>query len=84
MVFTRPERPVFIQEFYVKIPQYAYRMKMKAGMTGWAQIHGWRGNTSLERRLEHDLYYINNWSPGLDAEIMATTLWKGLVHKNAN
>jgi len=53
-------------------------------MTGWAQIHGWRGNTSLERRLEHDLYYINNWSPVLDIEIMATTLWKGLVHKNAN
>jgi len=57
---------------------------MKAGMTGWAQIHGWRGNSNLERRLEHDLYYINNWSPGLDIEIMATTLWKGLVHKNSN
>ena len=84
MVGPRPERPMFIQGFQDKIPQYAYRMKMKAGMTGWAQIHGWRGNTSLERRLEHDLYYINNWSPGLDIEIMATTLWKGLVHKNAN
>ncbi|MCH7501214.1 MAG: undecaprenyl-phosphate glucose phosphotransferase [Nitrospinae bacterium] len=84
MVGPRPERPMFIQEFNEKIPQYAYRMKMKAGMTGWAQIHGWRGNTSLERRIEHDLYYINNWSPGLDIEIMATTLWKGLMHKNAN
>lgn len=84
MVGPRPERPVFIQEFRKTIPQYAHRMKMKAGMTGWAQVHGWRGNTSLERRVEHDLYYINNWSPGLDIEIMATTLWKGLVHKNAN
>jgi len=84
MVGPRPERPMFIKEFNEKIPQYAYRMKMKAGMTGWAQIHGWRGNTSLERRLEHDLYYINNWSFGLDIDIMATTLWKGLVHKNAN
>ena len=58
MVCPRTERPMFIQEFNEKIPQYVYRMKMKAGMTGWAQIHGWRGNNSLERRLEHDLYYI--------------------------
>ncbi len=84
IVGPRPERPVFIREFKKTIPQYAHRMKMKAGMTGWAQVHGLRGNSSLERRVEHDLYYINNWSPGLDAEIMATTIWKGLVHKNAS
>ena len=84
MVGPRPERPVFIQEFKKTIPKYAHRMKMKAGMTGWAQIHGWRGDTCLERRVEHDLYYINNWSPGLDVEIMATTVWKGLIHNNAN
>jgi len=84
IVGPRPERPVFIREFKKTVPNYAHRMKMKAGMTGWAQIHGWRGDTSLERRVEHDLYYINNWSPGLDAEIMATTIWKGLAHKNAN
>ena len=84
MVGPRPERPVFIQEFKKTIPKYAHRMKMKAGMTGWAQIHGWRGDTCLEKRVEHDLYYINNWSPGLDVEIMATTIWKGLIHNNAN
>lgn len=84
IVGPRPERPVFIQEFKKTVPQYAHRMKMKAGMTGWAQIHGWRGNSSLEKRVEHDLYYINNWSPGLDGKIMVTTLWKGLFHKNAN
>jgi Undecaprenyl-phosphate glucose phosphotransferase len=84
MVGPRPERPVFIQEFKKTIPKYVHRMKMKAGLTGWAQIHGWRGDTCLERRVEHDLYYINHWSPGLDVEIMATTVWKGLIHKNAN
>ena len=84
IVGPRHERPVFIREFKKTVPRYTHRMKMKAGMTGWAQVHGWRGDTSLERRIEHDLYYINNWSPGLDAEIMATTIWKGLVHKNAN
>ena len=84
MVGPRPERAVFIQEFKKTIPKYAHRMKMKAGMTGWAQVHGWRGDTCLERRVEHDLHYINHWSLGLDLEIMATTMWKGLVHKNAN
>ena len=84
MVGPRPERPVFIQEFKKSVPKYAHRLKMKAGMTGWAQIHGWRGDTSLERRVEHDLYYINHWSPGLDIEIMAMTIWKGMAHDNAN
>jgi Undecaprenyl-phosphate glucose phosphotransferase len=84
IVGPRPERPVFIKEFKKTIPNYAHRMKIKAGMTGWAQIHGWRGDTCLNRRVEHDLYYINHWSPGLDVEIMAATVWKGLVHKNAS
>ena len=84
MVGPRPERPVFIKDFKKSVPKYAHRLKMKAGMTGWAQIHGWRGDTCLERRIEHDLYYINHWSPGLDVEIMATTIWKGLIHNNAN
>ena len=84
MVGPRPERPVFIEDFKKSVPNYSYRMKIKAGMTGWAQIHGWRGDTSLKKRIEHDLYYIDNWSPALDIEIMATTLWKGMVHKNAN
>lgn len=56
---------------------------MKAGITGWAQINGWRGNTSLEQRLEYDLYYIEHWSMWFDLKIMLLTLWKGLFHKNA-
>ena len=56
---------------------------LSAGMTGWAQVQGWRGNTSLEKRLEHDLYYIQHWSLGLDLKILWLTLWRGFIHKNA-
>jgi putative colanic acid biosynthesis UDP-glucose lipid carrier transferase len=56
---------------------------VRAGITGWAQINGWRGNTSLESRIECDLFYIKNWSYGLDLKILVLTLWKGFVHKNA-
>jgi putative colanic acid biosynthesis UDP-glucose lipid carrier transferase len=56
---------------------------MKAGITGWAQVNGWRGNTSLEKRIECDLYYIENWSLMLDLEIMCKTIWRGLVNKHA-
>jgi lipopolysaccharide/colanic/teichoic acid biosynthesis glycosyltransferase len=59
------------------------RHKVKAGITGWAQINGWRGNTSLERRIECDLYYIRNWSYVLDLKILLLTFWKGFVNKNA-
>ncbi len=83
LVGPRPERPEFIAEFKSKVPKYMLRHKMKAGITGWAQINGWRGNTSLERRIEHDLYYIENWSLGLDLRIMAQTVYKGFVHPHA-
>lgn len=83
IVGPRPERPVFIEEFRKKIPGYMLRHKMKAGITGWAQVNGWRGNTSLEKRIECDLYYIENWSIWLDIKIMWLTIWKGLVNKNA-
>jgi Undecaprenyl-phosphate glucose phosphotransferase len=83
VVGPRPERPVFIQEFKSQIPGYMLRHKMKAGITGWAQVHGWRGNTSLEKRIEYDLYYIQHWSLWLDFKIMWMTLWNGFVHKNA-
>ena len=59
------------------------RHKMKAGITGWAQVNGWRGNTDLTKRLEHDIYYIENWSLMLDLKILILTLWKGLVNRNA-
>jgi len=83
LVGPRPERPELIQSFKDKIPKYMLRHKMKAGMTGWAQIHGWRGNTSLEKRIEFDLYYIENWSLPLDSKILFKTLWKGVFSKEA-
>lgn len=83
VVGPRPERPVFIEQFKDDIPRYMQRHKMKAGITGWAQVHGWRGNTSLEKRIEYDLYYIQHWSLRLDFKIMLMTLWKGFVHENA-
>lgn len=83
LVGPRPERPIFVQKFKEDIPHYMLRHKVKAGMTGWAQVNGWRGNTSLTRRIECDLYYIRNWSYLLDLKIITLTLWKGFVNKNA-
>jgi len=74
LVGPRPERPVFINEFRKQIPDYMLRHKVQAGMTGWAQVSGWRGNTSIERRIEHDLFYIENWSLLFDVKIIAMTL----------
>lgn len=83
LVGPRPERPVFVDKFRDQIPHYMLRHKVKAGMTGWAQINGWRGNTSLDRRIEFDLYYIRNWTFGLDIKILLLTVWKGFIHKHA-
>jgi Undecaprenyl-phosphate glucose phosphotransferase len=83
LVGPRPERPVFVAEFRKSMPRYMLRHRVKAGMTGWAQVHGWRGSTSLERRLEHDLYYIQHWSPAFDLKILWLTVWRGFVHRNA-
>jgi lipopolysaccharide/colanic/teichoic acid biosynthesis glycosyltransferase len=83
LVGPRPERPVFVEEFRHRMPRYMLRHRVKAGMTGWAQVQGWRGNTSLEKRLEHDLYYIQHWSLLLDIKILWLTLWCGFIHTNA-
>lgn len=83
IVGPRPERPVFIQEFRKNIPKYMLRHKMKAGITGWAQVNGWRGNTDIKKRLEHDIYYIENWSLSFDMKILWLTIWKGLINRNA-
>jgi Undecaprenyl-phosphate glucose phosphotransferase len=83
IVGPRPERPHFVEQFRHKIPQYMLRHKVKAGLTGWAQVNGWRGNTPLEKRIEYDLYYIENWSMRLDLKIMWLTLLKGFFHKHA-
>jgi len=83
VVGPRPERPVFIEQFRDKVPKYMLRHKMKAGITGWAQVNGWRGDTSIEKRIEFDLYYIQNWSLRLDLKIMIMTVWSGFVNENA-
>jgi Undecaprenyl-phosphate glucose phosphotransferase len=74
LVGPRPERPTFIEEFRREIPGYMLRHKVRAGMTGWAQVHGWRGDTSIHERVEHDLYYIQRWSFWLDLRILVMTL----------
>ncbi|HQU30417.1 MAG: undecaprenyl-phosphate glucose phosphotransferase [Planctomycetia bacterium] len=83
IVGPRPERPVFINNFRNAIPKYMLRHKMKAGITGWAQVSGWRGNTSVEKRIEYDLYYIENWSLHFDLKIIWLTLWNGFINKHA-
>ncbi|MEE9276460.1 MAG: undecaprenyl-phosphate glucose phosphotransferase [bacterium] len=83
LVGPRPERPVFVEEFRRSVPGYMLRHKITSGMTGWAQVNGWRGDTSIERRIEYDLHYIENWSLLFDLRILWLTLWKGIVSKNA-
>ena len=81
IVGPRPERPFFVEQFKHRIPQYMLRHKVKAGITGWAQVNGWRGNTSLEKRIEYDLYYIEHWSVSLDIKIMWLTVVRGLFQR---
>ncbi|MBX3412249.1 MAG: undecaprenyl-phosphate glucose phosphotransferase [Pirellulales bacterium] len=83
LVGPRPERDTFIERFRRELPGYTQRHRVKAGMTGWAQVNGWRGNTSLRRRLEFDLYYVANWSLLLDLKILWLTPWRGLRHRHA-
>lgn len=83
LVGPRPERPVFIEEFKRQIPRYHLRHKVKAGITGWAQINGLRGQTSIQKRIEYDLYYIENWSLLLDLKILLRTALGGFLSKNA-
>ena len=82
-VGPRPERPYFVEQLIKVVPYYNVRHSIKPGITGWAQVNGWRGNTSLEKRIEFDLYYIENWSLTLDFKIMWLTLVKGFFHKHA-
>jgi len=83
LIGPRPERPMFVEKYKDEIPHYMKKHLVKAGLTGWAQVHGWRGNTCLHTRIEHDLYYIENWSLWLDIKIIVMTVFRGLVHKNA-
>jgi Undecaprenyl-phosphate glucose phosphotransferase len=79
LVGPRPERPAFVSEFKHKIPNYMVRHRVKSGLTGWAQVNGWRGNTSIKKRIQFDLYYIENWSLALDLKILWMTLRHGIA-----
>ena len=83
IVGPRPERPYFVEQFKEEIPDYMKKHMVKAGITGWAQVNGFRGNTDLKKRIEYDLFYIENWSLWFDLKIMLLTIVKGLVNKNA-
>jgi Undecaprenyl-phosphate glucose phosphotransferase len=83
LVGPRPERPHFVEQFKDKIPNYMLRHRVPSGLTGWAQVHGWRGNSSLEKRIEFDLYYIENWSLYLDLKILVLTLFRGFGQTHA-
>ena len=83
LVGPRPERPPFVAQFRERIPQYMRRHRVKSGITGWAQVNGWRGNTSIEKRVEYDLYYIERWSLAFDVKIMLQTFWRGFSGPNA-
>ena len=83
LVGPRPERYEFVEKFKSEIPLYMKKHMVKAGMTGWAQINGYRGNTDLKKRIECDIYYIENWSILFDIKILLLTVFKGFVNKNA-
>lgn len=83
LVGPRPERPFFVEKFREEIPRYMVKHQVRPGLTGWAQVHGYRGNTSIRKRIEYDLYYIENWTLGLDFKIIFLTFFKGFVNKNA-
>lgn len=83
LVGPRPERPQFVENFKEEIPRYMVKHQVCPGITGWAQVNGYRGDTSIKKRIEYDLYYIENWTLGFDFKIIFLTLFKGFVNKNA-
>jgi exopolysaccharide biosynthesis polyprenyl glycosylphosphotransferase len=83
LVGPRPERPHFVEKYECQIPRYVERHKVKSGMTGWAQVNGFRGNTSIEERIKHDTYYIENWSLGFDVKILMRTFFEVFNSKTA-
>ena len=83
LVGPRPERPQFVEKFKEEIPRYMVKHQVRPGITGWAQINGYRGDTSIRKRIEYDIYYIENWSLGFDFKILFLTIFKGFINKNA-
>jgi lipopolysaccharide/colanic/teichoic acid biosynthesis glycosyltransferase len=84
LVGPRPERPMYVEEFRKRIPRYMERHREKAGMTGWAQVNGLRGDTSIEERTQYDLWYIENWSVWLDIKIILMTIWQTIFSEREN
>jgi exopolysaccharide biosynthesis polyprenyl glycosylphosphotransferase len=84
LVGPRPERPYFVREFSARLPHYARRMQVPPGLTGWAQVNGWRGDTSLESRLDYDLYYIDHWSVGFNLWIILLTPFRILAQQRGS
>ena len=83
LVGPRPERPQFVDKFKEEIPRYMVKHQVRPGLTGWAQVNGYRGDTSIRKRIDHDLYYIENWTIGFDFKIIIMTFFTGFVNKNA-
>lgn len=83
LIGPRPERPKFVEKFKEEIPRYMIKHQVRPGMTGWAQVNGFRGDTSIRRRIEYDVYYIENWTLGMDLKILFLTVFKGFINKNA-
>lgn len=83
VVGPRPERPYFVDKFLKEVAQYNNRHALKVGITGWAQVNGWRGDTSIDKRIEYDLYYLQNWSLVFDFRIIVMTVFSGLINKSA-
>lgn len=83
LVGPRPERPFYVEKFKEEIPHYMIKHQVRPGLTGWAQVNGFRGDTSIQKRIDHDLYYIENWTLGFDFKIMFLTIFKGFINKNA-
>ena len=83
MIGPRPERPLFVEKFREEIPRYMIKHQVRPGITGWAQVNGYRGDTSIKKRIEYDLYYIENWSMAFDMKILFLTFFRGFINKNA-
>ena len=83
LVGPRPERPQYVEKFKEEIPRYMIKHQVRPGLTGWAQINGYRGDTSIRKRTEYDIYYIENWSMSFDFKIMFLTIFRGFINENA-
>ena len=83
LIGPRPERPFFVEKYKEEIPRYMVKHQVRPGLTGWAQVNGYRGDSSIRKRIDHDIYYIENWSIGFDIKIIFLTFFKGFINKNA-